>query len=152
MVTPCTMPDITQAVPEIKVVTGPDNRWARPDIKSLVLLPNILSKKQADLQGAYDIWQVKDGVVTEGGASNAWIVNKSGELQTHPANGLILNGVTRQMILKLAKQNGLIVLEKPFSPEEAKKAPEAFMTAAFSLVKSITQIDDTPIGSGTVGL
>lgn len=149
--TPCNLPDLLHEVPEIRIITLPDNRWARPDIKSLALLPNILTKKQADKRGAYDAWQVKGSVVTESGSSNAWIVNQKGELQTHPNDGSILNGVTRQTLIRLARENDIPVCEKPFTPEEAKSAAEAFISASFSLIKAVTHIDDLQIGSGTVG-
>lgn len=151
VMTPCSLPALKEKVPEIKVITGPDQRWGRPDIKSLGLLPNILAKAEASRQGAYECWQIQKGVVTEGCSSNAWIVSQEGFLQTHPSNGAILNGVTRQTILKLAQQNQFKILEKPFTLEEAQKALEAFITASFSLVRAVVSIDGVPVGTGKAG-
>ena len=150
VVTPATFQNIGVKVPEIKVATVEDSR-PFVGMKTLMRLPNVMSVHQAVDQGAQDAWMVKDGIVTEGSSSNAWIVNQSGQLQTHPPNGAILNGITRQALIKLATRHGLEVLEKPFTPAQAKKAQEAFMTASFSLIKAVTEIDQTPIGGGKVG-
>lgn len=141
-----------QGVPEIKVILQPDIRWKRPDIKSLSLLPNIMAKKAAEKEGAYDAWLLDDtGCITEGGACNAWIVNAKGQLQTHPPTQAILNGVTRQRIIQLAKSIGMEVVEKPFTKADLPGAKEAFITAAVSMIKAVTHVDNTQIGTGYVG-
>jgi D-alanine transaminase len=137
----------------IKVVTIPDIRWARCDIKSIALLPNILGKQQAREAGAYEAWQVDGaGLVTEGTSTNAWIVTKAGELVTRQADNAILNGCTRLALLDIARRIGLTIVERPFSVGEAKAAREAFLTSTTSLVLPIVRIDDTTIGDGAPGL
>ena len=136
----------------VKVITIPDIRWERCDIKSVGLLPNVLGKQQARESGAFEAWQVaRDGTVTEGTSTNAWIVTRDGELVTRPASNAILNGITRLTILKLAKQEGLRFRERPFSVEEAKGAREAFISSATSFVTPVTQIDEAVIGNGRAG-
>ncbi len=134
------------------MITIPDIRWGRCDIKSIALLPNILGKQQAREAGAYEAWQVDGaGLVTEGTSTNAWIVTKAGELVTRQASNAILNGCTRLALLDIARQIGLSFVERPFSVSEAKAAPEAFLTSTTSLVLSIVRIDDTAIGDGKPG-
>jgi D-alanine transaminase len=136
----------------VKVITIPDIRWERCDIKSVGLLPNVLGKQKARESGAFEAWQVaKDGTVTEGTSTNAWIVTKEGELVTRPASNAILNGITRLTILKLAEEEGLTVSERAFSVAEAKGAREAFVSSATSFVTPVTQIDDSVIGNGRAG-
>jgi D-alanine transaminase len=136
----------------VKVITIPDIRWERCDIKSVGLLPNVLGKQKARESGAFEAWQVaKDGTVTEGTSTNAWIVTKEGELVTRPASNAILNGITRLTILKLAKEEGLTVRERAFSVAEAKGAREAFVSSATSFVTPVTQIDESVIGNGKAG-
>ncbi|MBI1777579.1 MAG: D-amino-acid transaminase [Proteobacteria bacterium] len=136
----------------VRVITIPDIRWERCDIKSVGLLPNVLGKQQAREAGAYEAWQVdRTGAVTEGTSTNAWIVTKDGELVTRPASNAILNGITRLTILKLAKAEGLRFHERTFSVAEAKTAREAFISSATSFVLPVTQIDDDVIGNGKAG-
>jgi D-alanine transaminase len=135
----------------VRVITIPDIRWERCDIKTVGLLPNILGKQQAREAGAYEAWQVRDGDVTEGTSTNAWIVTQEGELVTRPATNAILNGITRRSILKLAEREGLKFAERSFSVEEARRAREAFISSATSLVTAVTQIDDAVIGNGKAG-
>jgi D-alanine transaminase len=136
----------------VKVVTIPDIRWKRCDIKTVSLLPNVLGKQHARKNGAYEAWQVDDdGNVTEGTSSNAWIVTKDGELLTRNANEGILNGITRLTILKLAEREGLKFVERPFSVEEALDAKEAFVSSATSFVTPVTQIDEQVVGNGKAG-
>ena len=107
----------------IKVITIPDQRWARPDIKSVALLPNALGKKPRRQAGAFEAWQVdRDGNVTEGTSSNAWIVTTAGEVVTRQADQGILNGVTRLGLLRVIAASGLRLGERPFSVAEAKAA------------------------------
>jgi D-alanine transaminase len=142
-----------QALAEgVRVITIPDLRWARCDIKSVSLLPNILGKQQAREAGAYEAWQVdRDGNVTEGTSTNAWIVTKAGEVVTRAATNSILNGVTRLGIIDLIEKAGLRFVERSFSVAEAKQAREAFISSATSYVMPVVRIDDTVIGDGKPG-
>lgn len=136
----------------VRVITIPDIRWQRCDIKTVALLPNVLGKQQAREAGAYEAWQVDgEGFVTEGTSTNAWIVTKEGELVTRQANAAILNGVTRLTLLNLAKRHGLRFAERPFSVAEAMEAREAFISSATSFVTPVTQIDDRVVGNGRAG-
>jgi len=136
----------------VKVITIPDIRWQRCDIKSVSLLPNILGKQQAKEAGAYEAWQVDEtGMITEGTSSNAWIVTGEGEVVTRKADNAILNGTTRLALLDIIRGEGLRFVERPFSVEEAKRAREAFTTSTTSLAMPVVQIDDTVIGNGHPG-
>jgi D-alanine transaminase len=136
----------------IAVVTLPDIRWKRPDIKSVSLLPNILAKQQAKDAGAYEAWLVDGaGFVTEGASSNAWIVESSGALVTHPADSAILGGITRMRLLNIARSKGLAVAERAFSVVEAHEAKEAFISGATTLAMPVVALDGRPIGVGTPG-
>jgi D-alanine transaminase len=136
----------------VKVIAIPDIRWGRPDIKTVSLLPNALGKQQAKEAGAYEAWLIdREGNVTEGTSSNAWIVTASGEVVTRHADTGILNGVTRTGLLGLIAAAGLTFVERPFSLAEAKAAPEAFLTSASNFIVPIVRIDDTPIGDGRPG-
>jgi D-alanine transaminase len=136
----------------IRVITIPDIRWARCDIKAIALLPNVLGKQQAREAGAFEAWQVdEDGMVTEGTSTNAWIVTESGELVTRQASSAILNGCTRLALLDIARRVGLDFVERPFSVAEAMAAREAFLTSTTSLVLPIVRIDETTIGDGRPG-
>lgn len=136
----------------VRVITVPDLRWARCDIKSIALLPNILAKQQAREAGAYEAWQVdRDGNVTEGTSSNAWIVTAKDEIVTRQADHAILNGVTRLGVLKVAGDAGLKLVERPFSVDEAKAAREAFLTSTTNFVVPIVRIDDATVGEGKPG-
>ena len=136
----------------VRVVTVPDIRWARPDIKSVALLPNALGKQHAREAGAYEAWQVdRDGNVTEGTSSNAWIVTAKDEIVTRQADHAILNGVTRLGVLKVASDAGLKLVERPFSVDEAKAAREAFLTSTTNFVVPIVRIDDATVGEGKPG-
>ncbi len=136
----------------VGVITIPDIRWKRHDIKSIALLPNILGKQQAHEADAYEAWMVNDeGMVTEGTLSNAWIVTQDGKLVTHDASHAILNGITRLMVLEAAAEAGVEFSERPFSVDEALRAKEAFVTSSNSHVKAVTSIDGKPVGNGHVG-
>lgn len=139
---------VEQGVP---VVTVPDIRWKRPDIKSVGLLPNVLAKEEAVQQNVYEAWQVTpDGLVTEGTSTNAWIV-KDGQLITHPAASAILNGVTRLALLKIAADLDIGLDERAFSVAEAYAADEAFLSSTSAFLVPIVKIDDRQIGSGIPG-
>jgi len=136
----------------VGVITIPDIRWKRHDIKSVALLPNILGMQQAREAGAYEAWMVNDeGMVTEGTLSNAWIVTEDGELVTHNASYAILNGITRLTVLEAAAEAGVEFSERPFSVDEALQAKEAFITSSTSHVKAVTSIDGKSVGNGHVG-
>ena len=136
----------------IRIKTLPDNRWQRVDIKTTGLLPNCLARQAALEEGAGEAWFVDaDGYVTEGAATNAWIVLDDGTIVTRPAETGILRGITRTVAIALAKREGLRIVERPFTVEEAKGAREAFITAAATLVMPVVQIDDRVIGNGRPG-
>jgi D-alanine transaminase len=136
----------------VGVITLPDIRWKRHDIKSVSLLPNILGKQQAREAGAYEAWLIDDDeMVTEGTSSNAWIVTMDGELVTHNASLAILNGITRLSVLEAAAEAGVKFTERPFSVDEALSAKEAFVTSSSSHVKAVTSINGKAVGNGHVG-
>ena len=136
----------------VSVVSIPDERWARRDIKSISLLPNVLGKQIAREARAYEAWQVDaEGLVTEGTSSNAWIVTGEGAIVTRPAGPVILNGITRLVVIDFAREAGLDFVERAFSLAEAKAAPEAFLTSTTSLVTPVTRIDGAAIGDGKPG-
>jgi D-alanine transaminase len=136
----------------IAVVTVPDNRWARVDIKSIALLPNVLAKQEARERGAYEAWFVdRDGLVTEGASTNAWIVTQDGKVVTRPADQAILRGITRAVLIEAIDAQGLHLEERPFAVAEALAAREAFVTAASMIVTPVVRIDAQPVGLGTVG-
>lgn len=134
------------------VITVPDNRWERVDIKSISLLPNVLAKQAAREQGAKEAWFVdRNGHVTEGSSSNAWIVTKGGKVVTRPADNGILRGITRTVLLDVIKAQGLELEERPFTVDEAYGAREAFLTSASQIVMPVVRIDDRPVGNGAPG-
>ena len=146
-------PDPRLAEEGVAVITIPDIRWQRCDIKSVALLPNVLGKQQAREAGAFEAWQVDaDGHVTEGTSSNAWIVTRDGAVVTHPANHAILNGVTRLALIDVVKRAGCRLEERPFTLAEAKSAREAFLTSTTSDLLPVVRIDDAPVGNGNPGL
>jgi len=136
----------------LKVVTVPDIRWQRRDIKSISLLPNCLAKQEAFEKGATEAWLVEDGFVTEGSSTNAWIVTADGRVVTRKANHEILNGITRQVLLKVLAEEGLRLDERPFTVDEAYQAREAFLTSSSNFVMPVTEIDGRPVGNGHPGL
>jgi D-alanine transaminase len=134
------------------VVTVPENRWGRCDIKSIGLLPNALAKQVAREHGAVEAWFVDElGLVTEGASSNAWIVDAQGRLRTRDTQANILRGITRSSLLEVIAEAGLPIAEQPFTVEEAKAAKEAFITGAGTLVLPIVSVDGAKIGDGTPG-
>ncbi len=136
----------------IKVVTRPDERWGRCDIKTTQLLANLMAKTEARKAGAYEAWLVdRDGFVTEGSSTNAWIVTAQGEIITRNLSHAILPGVTRRVILEAAAAAQMKVIERPFTPEEAKQAKEAFLSAATGAGVPIIAIDGTKVGDGKPG-
>ncbi|MEZ5829976.1 MAG: D-amino-acid transaminase [Dongiaceae bacterium] len=134
------------------VVTTADQRWARRDIKSIALIANVLAKQAAAEQGAYEAWLVDDdGMVTEGSSTSAWIATPNGELVTRP-NGIdILPGITRSVVVDVARELGLTLQIRPFSRDEAYGAREALLTSTSNFVLPITRIDGKPVGDGKPG-
>ncbi len=136
----------------IAVVSVPDNRWGRVDIKTIGLLPNVLARQAAIEQGAREALFVdKDGTVTEGASTNAWIVTEAGTVVTRPPDHAILRGITRTVLFEAIKAQGLAIEERPFTLEEAYAAREAFVTAASQIVLPVVRIDDRMIGDGRPG-
>jgi D-alanine transaminase len=136
----------------VTVITVPENRWDRVDIKSVGLLPNVLARQKAKEAGAYEAWFVDaDGYVKEGAATNAWIVTAEGTLVTRPADCGILRGITRATVLDIAAAKGLKVEERGFSVEEAKRAREAFFTAATAIVMPVVAINGVSVANGHPG-
>ncbi|WP_026380262.1 D-amino-acid transaminase [Afifella pfennigii] len=136
----------------IAVITVPDNRWERVDIKSVGLLPNAIARQRAKEAGAKEAWFVDDeGFVTEGAATTAWIVTKDGTLVTRPNGTGILPGITRRTVEEVARRDGYHVEARKFTPQEAKEAREAFITAATTLIMPIVTIDGTTIANGKPG-
>ena len=136
----------------VAVITVPDNRWERVDIKSISLLPNVLAKQAAREQGAKEAWFVdRDGKVTEGSSSNAWIVTMDGTVVTRAADKGILRGITRSVLLEVIKAHGLAFEERAFTVEEAYRAREAFLTSASQIVLPVVRIDGRPVGNGAPG-
>jgi len=137
----------------IAVITVPENRWPRVDIKSISLLPNVLAKQAAREASAREAWFVDpSGHVTEGSSTNAWIVTRDGKLVTRPADHSILRGVTRTVLLEVIAAQGLTFDERPFTVEEAYVAREAFVTSASQIVMPVVSIDGRPVGNGAPGL
>jgi D-alanine transaminase len=135
----------------LRVVTRPDWRWKRRDVKTTQLLAASLMKQEARDAGADDCWLVEDGFVTEGSSSNAWIVAPDGRLVTRALSPEILAGVTRAGVLALAREGGVAVEERPFTVAEAQGASEAFVTAASSFVTPVVSIDGVAVGAGVPG-
>lgn len=134
------------------VVTVPDIRWKRCDIKTISLIANVLAKQAAKERGAYEAWLVDaEGRVTEGSSSNAWIVTADGDLVTRQLDELILGGITRAAVLKLVREEGIRFVERSFSLAEALAAKEAIATGSTTLVKPIVSIDGNRVGDGKAG-
>jgi D-alanine transaminase len=142
--------DNPDAVKGVAVITVPDIRWARRDIKSVMLLAPVLGKQAAYEAGAFEAWMVEDGKVTEGTSSNAYIV-KDGKVITRGLSNNILAGCTRRALFRLAQEKGVTIEERLFTPEEAYGADEAFLTSASNFVMPIVEIDNKRIGGGQPG-
>jgi D-alanine transaminase len=136
----------------IAVITVPENRWARVDIKSVALLPNVLARQAAREQGAREAWFVeRNGLVTEGAASNAWIVTAAGTAVTRPTGHDILGGISREVVKDVLADIQVRLEERAFTVDEALAGREAFITAATQLVMPVVRIDGKPIGEGKPG-
>ncbi len=134
----------------VKVVTVPDLRWKRRDIKSINLLAQCLAKQQAASAGAFEGWMTEDGVVTEGASSSAYIV-KDGAIITRALSTSILPGIRRKVILQMAREHGIALVERPFTVAEALAADEAFLSSATTLVMPVVSIDGQPVADGRPG-
>ncbi|RKD25537.1 D-amino-acid transaminase [Ammoniphilus oxalaticus] len=134
----------------VSVITTEDIRWLRCDIKSLNLLGSVLAKQKAAEQGAYEAILHRNGIVTEGSASNLFIV-KDGKLHTHPTGNLILNGITRVAVIEYANELCIEVMEQPFTLDKLKRADEVFLTSTVNEVMPIIEIDGKTVASGKVG-
>jgi D-alanine transaminase len=135
----------------IAVITVPDLRWKRRDIKSLNLLAQVLAKQAAKEAGAQEAWMVEDGYVTEGGSSSGFIITKEGRVIVRPLSNAILPGITRKSLLALSKEAGIELEERLFTVEEAYDAAEAFLTSASTFVHPIVSIDGRKVGDGKPG-
>ncbi len=136
----------------IAVITVPDNRWGRVDIKTVGLLPNVIAKQTARAAGAFEAWFVdRDGKVTEGASTNAWIVTGDGRLVTRQTDNGILPGITRSVLMDMLGAENLTAEERPFTVAEALRAKEAFISAASTIVLPVVSIDGKTIGSGSPG-
>lgn len=135
----------------VGVITQPDIRWGRVDIKTVSLLPNVLAKQAAVEAGCAEAWLIRDGKVTEGSSSNAWIVDAQGALITHPKGNEILGGITRETAIACAQDLQIQVREEAFTLDQAKAAQEAFITSATNLVTPVVSIDGEPVGGGRPG-
>jgi D-alanine transaminase len=136
----------------IAVITIPDIRWQRCDIKSVALVANVLGKQQAKEANAYEAWQVnRDGQITEGTSTNAWIVTADGAVVTRAADTAILNGVTRLAVFDIIGHEGYRLVERAFTVEEAKAAREAFLTSTTADLLPVVRIDGAPVGEGRPG-
>ncbi|MDB5434514.1 MAG: D-alanine aminotransferase [Phenylobacterium sp.] len=141
-----------RAAKGVSVVTTPETRWGRCDIKTVNLLPNALAKQKARAAGAAEAWFVDElGFITEGASSNAWIVDGDGRLRTRDTNANILRGITRGSLLEVIRREGLEVDERPFTPADAVAAKEAFITGAGTLVLPVIAVDGKPVGEGKPG-
>lgn len=134
----------------VATITATDDRWLRCNVKSISLLPNVLAKQKAARAGVYEAIFVRDGMVTEGSSSNILCV-KDGKIYTHPADNLVLNGITRQTIARLARQEGIPFIEEAFGVPFLMAADEAIDSSTTSEVTPIIRIDGQPIGAGKPG-
>lgn len=136
----------------VKVITTPDIRWGRCDIKTVGLLGAVLGKQAAREANAYEsFFYDRDQMVTEGSSTNAWIVTQDGAIVTRPPSNAILNGITRLRVIEIARAAGFKVIERPFSLAELKSAREVFLTSTSSYVTPVTQVDEKVIANGKPG-
>ena len=142
--------DSPNAMTGVKVVSMPDIRWQRRDIKSVALLAQAMCKQAAVSQGAFEGWMIEDGHVTEGASSTSYIV-KDGRVVTRPLSNAVLPGVTRRMLLRYMEETGVDLDERRFTIEEAYRADEAFLTSASTFVMPVVEIDGRKIGGGQPG-
>jgi len=135
----------------IDIISIPDRRWGRRDIKTVQLLYPSMGKMMARAAGADDAWMVEDGFVTEGTSNNAYIVTREGTIVTRHLGEEILHGITRAAVLRFAREAQMKIEERPFTIAEAQAAAEAFVTSASAFVMPVVRIDGTAVGDGTPG-
>ena len=135
----------------VAVITVPDLRWKRRDIKSVALLAQVLAKQAAAEAGVAEAWMLEDGFITEGSSSTAFIITKDKRIVTRPLSNAVLPGITRLSVMRLAAENSLVVEERLFTLNEAHAAAEAFLTSASMLVTPVVAIDGQPVADGRPG-
>ena len=135
----------------VKVRTSQDLRWGRCDVKSISLLPNILEKQIASNQGYYETWQIKDNYITEGTTSNAFIVDKNGSIRTYPKTTHILGGVTRDVIIQIAKKQNIKIIEKAFTLNDIKCCKEAFLTSTTVKILPVLKVNNIKVNMMKIG-
>ena len=135
----------------VKVRTSQDLRWGRCDVKSISLLPNILEKQIASNQGYYETWQIKDNYITEGTTSNAFIVDKNGSIRTYPKTTHILGGVTRDVIIQIAKKQNIKIIEKAFTLNDIMCCKEAFLTSTTVKILPVIKVNNIKINMMKIG-
>ena len=133
------------------IITVPDIRWQRRDIKSIALLPQAMAKHTARKAGANDAWMVDNSYVTEGTSTNAFIVTMEGTLVTRDLSTDILHGITRSAVLRLAEEAELPIEERSFTPQEAYDAAEVFATGSSFFVLPVVEIDGHIISNRAPG-
>ncbi|MBR0751894.1 D-amino-acid transaminase [Bradyrhizobium jicamae] len=143
--------DAPSAKAGVNVITVPDLRWTRRDIKSVALLAQVLAKQAAAAAGCSEAWMIEDGKVTEGGSSSCFIVTRDDVIVTRKNGNEILPGCTRKAVVKLAEERQLRIEERAFTVEEALSAKEAFITSASVFVQGVVAIDGKKVGDGKVG-
>ena len=147
--------DFAQRIPQlakgVSAISLPDQRWARCDLKTTGLLPAVLAKQEAKAANAFEALFVRDGEVTEGGSTNMYMVDGAGRILTHPVSARILPGIARDTLLDLARAAQMEVVERPFTLEEARAAPELFLTSTTAPILPIVTLDGAPVGAGKPG-
>lgn len=143
-------PDKAQLEEGVACITVPDIRWARCDIKSIALLPNVLAKQEARDKGAYEALFVRDGIITEGSSSNAFAV-KEGKLLTHPQGSNILPGITRRLVVSFAQAKGVPIVEEALTVDALAEVDELFVCSTTAELTPVVQVDGRPVGDGQVG-
>lgn len=141
-------PAVATGVP---IITAPDLRWKRRDIKSVALLAQVLAKQAAKAANVAEAWMVEDGFVTEGASSTAFIITHANEIITRPLSHAVLPGITRQTIMRMMQERGLTLVERLFTLDEAFAAREVFFTSATTIVMPVVAIDGKPVGGGKAG-
>ena len=151
-VTGAKMPKAAEVLNGVSVITQADIRWGRRDIKTVSLLANVLAKQAASTTGAREAWLVNEqGMITEGAVSNNMIINEKGEILTTPLGNTILGGVTRNVVLEMARKAGFRVIERSFSVQEAYAAEEAFLTSTTNNILPVVMVDSKKVGQGKPG-
>lgn len=143
--------DNPKALTGLSIISVPDIRWKRRDIKSVGLLAPCMAKQAALDAGADDAWMIEDGHITEGTSNNAYIVLPGNKIKTRHLGSEILSGITRTAVLKFAREANFEVVEEPFTMDEVLQASEAFITSASTFVMPVVSIDGKPIGAGKPG-